>query len=193
MPNLNVDMIPRNSDSSIKGPVLQGQVSEWTLRISNHGTAAADKITLKTNVPWINILKHENGTKGNNEECQDSTSLCVGPSGTLMHIPILFQNTLSDRNVLKAGETTDIPIQIRTSGGGRQDFYMLFRYELSEQNSPKLSTPKVRWLRNMVSVAVYPSLTVTASLMPSSRGDNDHILSVEVSTSKETVCMCVLV
>lgn len=173
-------MIPRKSNSSIKVPVLQGQVSEWTLRISNQGTAGADNITLKTNVPWINIIPHDETTGGNYDDCNHRTSFCVGPSGTLMHVPV--NSATPENGILNPGETVDIPVQIRTSGGGRQDFYMLFRYQLRRDELLKSGIPKVRWLRNMVSLAVYPSLTVTASLLPSFTGDSDHILSVEVRT-----------
>lgn len=176
MPNLNAVMIPT---SSRQGPVLQGQVSEWTLRISNQGTAAADKITLKTNVPWINILQRGKRTLSDDEiEIKRETSHCVGPSGTLMYLPISVGDPESNNTLLKPGQSVDIPIQIRTSGGGRQDFYMLFRYELFA--SSKMVLNKVRWLRQMVSVAVYPSLTMTASLVPSYGSGSDHILSVEV-------------
>ena len=180
MPNLKVDMLPRGNNSIIDGTVLQGQVSDWILRVTNQGTAIADKITLKTNVPWMNLLGPGSRQNGG-DECNLPTSYCVGPSGTLMYIPIVGDQDHGSNDVLKPGQTADIPIQLRTSGGGRQDFYMLFRYELLKDSLSSSMCPKVRWLRNMVSVAVYPSLTVTASLMPSFKGENDHILSVEVS------------
>lgn len=173
MPNLQVQMIPRNSPSSAKLPMLQGQVTEWSLRITNQGNAPAQNIILKTNVPWINILQNEE------KDSLISTSSCLGPSGTLMQIP-LKGDELLENNFLKPGQSNDIPIQIRTSGGGKQDFYMLLRYEKSQEPSDK-SAPKVRWLRNMVSVAVYPSLTVAASLIPSYNDNNDYVLSLEVS------------
>lgn len=176
MPNISVEMVPRNRNSSVIGPVLQGQVSEWTLRVSNQGTAAAENITLKTNVPWINIIHDDEDMIGNNQ----SNSNCVGPSGTLMHL-IHRANAHSHENILKPGETVNVPVQLRTSGGGMQDFYMLFRYQLDKKELPPSSNTKVRWLRNMVSVAVYPSLTVTASLVPSYKQHNEHILSIEVS------------
>ncbi len=175
MPNLSMKMVPIiKSNAAIKGPVLQGQVSEWTLRISNQGNAGAEKICLKTNIPWINILHDGISIDA------DSTSYSTGPSGTLMQIPIRKGGINS--NVLNPGETIDVPVQMRTSGGGRQDFYMLFRYQLHRDQMINPKSEQVRWLRNMVSVAVYPSLTVTASLLPSyNNRDSDHILSVEVS------------
>ena len=172
MPNLQVQMIPRNSSSSVKSPMLQGQVTEWSMRITNQGNAPAQNVFLKTNVPWINILHNEE------KDSLFSTSSCLGSSGTLMQIPLIGDELL-ENNSLKPGRTTDIPIQIRTSGGGKQDFYMLFRYEKYHESSDK-SAPKVRWLRNMVSVAVYPSLTVAASLIPSYNDNNDYVLSLEV-------------
>jgi len=178
MPNLSAVMIPTSSG---KGRVLQGQVSEWTLRISNQGTAAADKITLKTNVPWINILDRGKAKINDEMAYKHETSHCVGPSGTLMLLPISDGSSNPNSTLLKPGQTVDIPIQIRTSGGGRQDFYMLFRYELFDMITSKLVPTKVRWLRQMFSVAVYPSLTMTASLIPSYGSGSDHILSVEMT------------
>ena len=178
MPNLYIQMVPRRNDSSMKIPLLQGQVSEWILRISNQGSAAANNLTLKTNVPWINILCDDEMAGDSYGDRDDKTSFCVGPSGTLMDLPI--KSAQPDNDILNPGETVDIPVQVRTSGGGSQDFYMLFRYQLFGEEYSQAANPNVRWLRNMVSLAVYPSLTVTASLTPSYTGDNDHILSVEV-------------
>lgn len=176
-------MIPRKNDSSTKVPVLQGQVSEWTLRVSNQGSAAASNLTLKTNVPWINILCDDEMASDNYGDRDNRTSFCIGPSGTLMNVVI--KSDLPENGILNPGETVDIPVQIRTSGGGSQDFYMLFRYQLHGGEYSHVTNPKVRWLRNMVSLAVYPSLTVTASLTPSYTGDSDHILSVEVRNKSE--------
>jgi len=185
MPNLAMDIVSRNGNVSLQGPMLQGQVSDWTLRVTNQGTAAACNVVLKTNIPWINIITNSDSISDVAKESSRKTSFCVGPSGSLMRLPIASDDSDSRLNILSPGETVDIPIQIRTSGGGRQDCYMLFRYELYEQSSSEVSrTPfssKCRWLRNMVSVAVYPSLTVTASLMPFHGRMNDHILSVEMT------------
>ncbi len=172
MPNLKVQMIPKTGAPSINGPVLQGQVTEWNLRITNQGNAPAGNIVLKTNVPWINILH------AGEKNSMVGTSSCIGPSGTLMQIPII-SDELFEHNFLKPGQTNDVPIQIRTSGGGKQDFYMLFRYEKYD-NTSYTDANKIRWLRNMVSVAVYPSLTIKASLIPSYNDNNDHVLSLEV-------------
>jgi hypothetical protein len=85
-------------------------------------------------------------------------------------------------DVLHPGGIYDVPIQVRTSGGGNQEFYMLFRYELWNGDLDEVEhiQPKVRWLKKMVSIAVFPSLTVTASIMPSYAKKREHILSVQV-------------
>ena len=178
MPRLIVSLIPSTKGptgtSGATGPhsgaTLQGQVSDWTLRMSNIGTASARNVVLKTNVPWISIAP-----KGNLPSESDATSLCIGPSGTLMSIPL-------NADIIHPGSTNEIPIRIRTSGGGRQEFYMLFRYELvDEKTQPLPSAPRVRWLRKMLNVPVYPSLTMTASLQPSTWNKNEHILSIETT------------
>ena len=175
MPSISVDIIQR-FENGIKPVVLQGQVSKWILRVSNQGAAHATNLCLKTNVPWFNIRCNSAVA-----EC-DEVSYCIGPSGTMMRLPLGRNNIPTE--TLAPGQTLDIPIEIRTSGGGRQELYMLFRYELFEKRSASKSLPpkpKTRWLRKMVSVAVYPSLTLAASITPSFSNKKDCILSVEVS------------
>lgn len=173
MPFLKVSVEP---DSNLHGTVLQGQTSHWKLMLSNLGYAPATNIMLKTNAPWLNISDSGDGKT----QSEDSpTSFCVGPSGTLMQVP--FNGALGHLGVLYPGETTEVPIVIRTSGGGRQDFYMLFRYELwSEQNATSNLAPLHRWTREILSIPVYPSITMSASLMPSYSTKGEHILSIEV-------------
>ena len=181
MPNVTVDIVPlHTSHDNSDQTVLQGQISEWKLRISNHGTAPASRLTLKTNFPWINII---NATSSESHDfLKTHTSCCVGPSGTLMYVPLRGHIDNSDPDILYPGQTREVPIQVRTSGGGNQEFYMLFRYELwkGAVEEATVTTPHVRWLKKMISIAVYPSLTVTASIMPSHSKKRDHILSVEV-------------
>ena len=188
MPNITVDIVPLNySQSNSDLTVLQGQISEWKLRIANHGTAPASNLTLKTNFPWINVISAAS-SKGA-ESLKKRTSCSVGPSGTLMRIPLSKNEDNGDAEkkisgVLYPGDIHDVPIQVRTSGGGNQEFYMLFRYELWNGELDKVNhiSPKVRWFKKMVSIAVFPSLTVTASIMPSYAKRREHILSVEVSS-----------
>mmetsp|Transcript_18906 Transcript_18906/g.28738 ORF Transcript_18906/g.28738 Transcript_18906/m.28738 type:complete len:1849 (-) Transcript_18906:41-5587(-) len=173
MPSLSIDILKKTCDNEGGGVVLQGQVSKWILRVSNLGAAPSSNLCLKTNLPWINI---SNGDGTILDEFA-ATSHCIGPSGTMMRLPI-------NGDVLHPGQTVDVPIEIRTSGGGKQEFYMLFRYELFDRSMSSRSTvssPKIRWLQKMLRVAVYPSLTVTASLMPSFKNRNDHILSIEMT------------
>jgi hypothetical protein len=181
MPNLKVCLLPKRSKDVPKNnaQVLQGQVTEWTMRITNLGTAAADYMFLKTNIPWINIPMPTTIVDNDDRANDGRTSFCVGPSATLMRIPI--KTFLPGNNSLAPSETVDIPVQIRTSGGGSQEFYILLRYQLCQDNTLTFESSSVRWLRNMVSLPVYPSLTFTASLLPSYTGIKDHILSVEVS------------
>lgn len=186
MPNVTVDIVPLNpSHNNIDPTVLQGQISEWKLRISNHGTAPASNLTLKTNFPWINVIS-KISCKGE-DSLKKRTSCCVGPSGTLMRIPLSSNDVHGEvekgrSDVLHPGGIYDVPIQVRTSGGGNQEFYMLFRYELWNGDLDEVEhiQPKVRWLKKMVSIAVFPSLTVTASIMPSYAKKREHILSVQV-------------
>lgn len=169
MPSLKVTITPVESSQAT---VLQGQTSMWKLRLSNVGYAPASNIMLKTNAPWLNMTQ----SASENE----ATSYCIGPSGTLMKVPLSTTNNQGD--VLQPGDSVEIPVTIRTSGGGRQDFYMLFRYELwSQDNGGTTLVPRQRWARKLLSVPVYPSITMSASLMPSYSNKGEHILSVEVS------------
>lgn len=185
MPFLQVDITPNRTDPNSQGVVLQGQTSSWTLKITNLGYAPACNIMLKTNSPWLNI---SSCSEPNEQNENDSTSHCIGPSGTLMRIP--FNTFTADCNsdssnalgILQPGETAEVPVVIRTSGGGRQDFFMLVRYELwcNEYLSSNL-IPRHRWVRKLLSFPVYPSITMSASLMPSYSNKGEHILSIEVS------------
>jgi hypothetical protein len=183
MPRLTACLVP-NEEFEGDGPMLVGRISSWTVRLSNVGTAPAFRLSLKTNVPWISIKSH-NETADSSfslEEREDlPTPHCVGPSGTLMNLP-LEDEVLGAKGVLHPCESVDIPILIRTSGGGKHSLYMLYRYELFD---PSSTSTKRRWLQNMISVPVSPSLTLTASLMPSFWKQNEHVLSVEVSHSHQ--------
>jgi len=171
MPSLKVTISPSNNNQST---VLQGQTSSWILKLSNFGYAPAANIMLKTNAPWLNI----NDGMGKENDENSATSHCVGPSGTLMKVPC---NGTSKAGILQPGETIEVPVFIRTSGGGRQDFYMLCRYELwKEDSQANLASPRHRWARKLLSVPVYPSITMSASLMPSYANNGENILSVEL-------------
>lgn len=171
MPFLKVTVTPDKSSPSI---LLQGQTSCWKLELSNVGNAPAKNILLKINAPWLSMAKT---VDANDEDAP--TSFCIGPSGTLMKLPLLDMNQM---DILQPGGSIEIPFALRTSGGGRQDFYMLFRYELwNEENSASRSVSCHRWARKLLSIPVYPSLTMSASLMPSYSSNGEHILSVEVS------------
>lgn len=171
MPSLKVTITP---DEWAESTVLQGQTRCWKLKVSNVGYAPAKKIMLKTNGPWLNTTQTTSKTRDDDAP----TSFCVGPSGTLMKVPLL---NASQADVLQPGESIEIPVAIRTSGGGRQDFYLLFRYELSSKNdSASRLVSRHRWARKLLSVTVHPSITMSASLMPSYSNKGEHILSVEV-------------
>jgi len=171
MPSLKVTISPSNQNQST---VLQGQTSSWILKLSNFGYAPAANIMLKTNAPWLNI----NDEIGREHDENSATSHCIGPSGTLMKVP--FKGTGNKTGVLQPGETIEVPVFIRTSGGGRQDFYMLCRYELWKEGSQVNAPPRHRWARKLLSVPVYPSITMSASLMPSYANNGENILSVEL-------------
>lgn len=168
MPRLSVNLIsnrgPPQDMSHANSAVIQGQISSWTLQVSNRGSAPATNFTLKTNLPWIKVP-----TKKNTEE--EATSGCVGPSGTLQLIHLPYEQ-------IDPGESIEIPILIRTTGTALQDFYMLYRYAHADD------VKKHRWLRQMISVPVYPSLQIKASLMPSYWTKDEHVLSVEVTNFK---------
>jgi hypothetical protein len=184
MPNIQVDIL-RQSTSTKEMRLLQGQVSKWYLRLSNIGAAHATNLYLKTNLPWINVLNKTSKESAPSEP----VSSCIGPSGTMFRLPL--PNSVSRQSdSLGPGQAIDIPIEIRTYGGGKQDFYMLFRYELFEKpaaSNISPTCPNVRWLRKMSSVAVYPSLTLTSSLTPFPH-KTEFILSVEVRSTKTELC-----
>ena len=171
MPRLSANLIQKRKDGG-DGHVLVGQIGSWTLRLFNNGTASASNISLKTNLPWINVDSPNVPLLAG-----EPTPYCIGPSGTLTSLP-LDDPTLKSPGVLQPGESVDIPVFIRTSHGGNHAFYMLYRYELWD---PTSFSSKRRWLENMFNVPASPSLTLTASLMPSFWKQHEYVLSVEMT------------
>jgi hypothetical protein len=156
MPCLTAELVMKTEDLTMPGdhdPLLEGQISLWTLRISNVGNAPASNISLKTSLPWVNILSdHADITSTTVDEREArSTSQCVGPTGTLMTLPMHIGESLQGKDAILPGESMDITIQLRTSGGGKQDFYMLYRYELWD---PMSNSRRHRWLKKMYKVPV---------------------------------------
>jgi hypothetical protein len=187
MPCLITELIPDEEDDRImrmdseEFPFLEGQVSSWKLRISNVGTAPASRVFLKTNMPWVSVKDYAADSVLPDDWETRPTSCCVGPTGTLIELPLGVGARLKEPNVIHSGEVAEVPVLLRTSGGGgKQFFYMLLRYQLCD---PFASPGKelCRWSRTMFEVPIYPSLTLTASIMPSFWLKNEHILSVEVS------------
>ena len=161
MPCITAELVKQSinmtSDAMIPhddGPLLDGQVSSWNIRLRNIGKAPACQLLLKTNLPWINIPSQRPEGDLSLEEIEaEATSHCVGPTATLMSMP-LHSTSLKEAGVIHPGETVDIPVDIRTSGSGQQKFYMLYRYVLQETSSSKART---RWLRKMYEVPVSQS------------------------------------
>lgn len=176
MPRLTAQLVPKTGKEDEPVVSFQGQVSSWTLRLSNIGTAPATDIALKTNLPWVKV----DSTAARTQE--GSTSHAVGPTGTLLALPIEGDN-LRTPGQLQPGESIDLAVSLRTVGTTQQDFYMLYRYELVGGTK----NHHLRWLKQMVDVAIYPSVALTASVMPSFWEKKEHILSVEV---RSIACPC---
>lgn len=177
MPYLAFDIV-RDEEIKSNSLLLQGQLSKWKIRISNQGAAPANNVTLKTNLPWINILL-EHGVIVDEKA---AVSHCIGPSGTMMQLPLNRFSNSGKVGVLNPGQTVEVPIEIRTFGSGNQDFYMLFRYELFDKIlSPKHQSSRHRYFRTMFTIPVYPSITLTASIIPSFKKQNEHILSIDIT------------
>ena len=181
MPCLTADLIQPLTSANVgdAGPLLQGQVSKWNLRLSNVGTAPAKSITVKTNLPWITVWDggESRGSKSSEEIERQATSNSVGPSGTMLYLPIDGFGLKVDGEI-QPGETVDVAVDLRTTGGGKQDFYMLFRYESVDGTDASVQH---RWLRKMLEVSLYPSITLNASLIPSFTNESEHLLSVDIT------------
>ncbi|KAL3943892.1 MAG: hypothetical protein SGBAC_002050 [Bacillariaceae sp.] len=185
MPCLTAELIKRGSDdfntiSTDGGPLLEGQVSEWTIRLRNVGNAPASNVTLKTNLPWVNAVNTENDLLTAEEQEAQATSRCFGPTGTLMSLPMTGE-TLQETGRLHPGEHVDLPIQMRTSRAGKEGFYMLFGYDLW---SPLGDVERHRWLRQTYEVPVYPSLDLSAKVKTAFWNGNEQILSVELTNNR---------
>ena len=184
MPCLKAELVRSpKSTTEDNGPVLQGQIGSWTLRFANVGTGTARNLYLKANLPWFAIEAADG--EESIEPVDGSRFCCIGCSGTLFQLPIRG-SSLKNKGQIDPGEAIEIPVRIRPTGTGRQEFYMLFRYELVDEAPATsiASSPEYRWLRKMVEVPVYPSLSVSASAAPSFRSSLDHMLTVEVSNNR---------
>lgn len=189
MPCLSAELVKRMSTSdatpvpSDGGPLLDGQISSWTIRLTNVGTAPATNVTLKTNLPWVNIMDNKANRTSSEIEAQP-TSRCIGPSGTLMVLPLVDRD-LKQAGTIQPGESMDIPIQIRTSGNKKRDFYMLYRYELTRKHdADKKEKARSRWLRRMYEVSAYPSLSFDAKILTTTWKGKDILLSVEFTNNR---------
>ena len=173
MPCLTAELV-RNASTTIPSELilLDGQISSWSIRITNLGNAPASNVALKTNLPWVNIVNHDSSHSGISAEEREAqaTSRCIGPTGTMMRLPLDDKN-LREPGAIHPGETVDIPIQLRTSGSSKQEFYMLYRYELWDPDS---DSGCHRWLKKMYEVPVsFPRHTaVFFKIVSSCRGLN---------------------
>jgi hypothetical protein len=181
MPCLSAELIkhvPKDSPAVTPdgGPLLEGQISSWVIRIRNVGTAPASSVTLKSNLPWIKIVEDDSDMTEEEREVK-ATSYCIGPSGTMMRLPVR-----GDSGVIEPGGTVDIPIHVRTSGSKNQEFYMLYRYELHDPSGDKKK--RSRWLRKMYEVPVYPSLYLSAKVLTASWKGKDLLTSIELTNNR---------
>jgi ER-Golgi trafficking TRAPP I complex 85 kDa subunit len=179
MPCLTMSLVPKDPHHTSSQVMVHGQVSTWTLRLANVGTAAATNVTLKSNLPWINILEDHDSSMSPQSLENRATSFCVGPTGTLMSLPIRGSHAGAEGRI-KPGEVAEIDIQIRANTSGRSNLYLLFRYELLDQASP---TVRHRWTRTMFEMSVYPSLSFSATSLPSYSG-GEHLISLELCNNR---------
>ena len=177
MPCLTAELIksiPENSPETDDGPMLVGQISTWTIRLRNVGTAPATGVVLKTSLPWIDIVENENDSSLTVDEKESQAiSRCLGPSATLMALP--------GGDKIDPNQSVDIQIRVRTSGDKKQDFYMLYKYDLLDEKETKSRT---RWLRNMYEVPVYPSLSFQAKPMVNSTIGEEILVVVELTNNR---------
>ena len=147
--------------------LIQGQVMRGTLKLDNLGRAPTRNIFIKTSAPWLRLLS-------STETAHDqATSFTVGPTGTLMRLPL--------ERALEPGQADNVPFEILARGVGRQEYYMLFSYDLLNPSDATQRRWITRTCRCKISVSVFPSMTVTASLAPSFWAGKNNVLSLEVS------------
>jgi len=179
MPCLTAELVKRFPTDSPAietddGPMLAGQISTWTIRLRNVGTAPATGVVLKTSLPWIDIVESETDSCSTSEEKKSrAISSCLGPSATLMALP--------GGDKIDPNQSLDIQIRVRTFGEQKQEFYMLYKYDLLDEKASKRRT---RWLRNMYEVSVYPSLSFRANPLPTSLKGKEVLVSVELTNNR---------
>ena len=114
MPCLTAELIkrfPADSPSGVSddGPMLLGQISMWTIRLRNVGNAPATGLVLKTSLPWIDMVENEKDAAKSiltlSEKESRSISRCIGPSGTLMALPVDKDHKILSTSVVFVTET----------------------------------------------------------------------------------------
>ena len=157
--------------------VLSGQTA---LLVGNVGNAPASGLFLKTNLPWIDIVDNEISSSDKcmttEEKESRAISRCLGPSGTLMSIPV--------KGNIDPNQTFDIQVRVRTSGEKKQDFYMLYKYDIVTNLAEKDSKRRSRWLRKMYEVPVFPSLTFNVSPLNTTFQEDEVLVAVELTNDR---------
>ncbi|GMI13558.1 hypothetical protein TrLO_g7985 [Triparma laevis f. longispina] len=137
-----------------------GEIGEVKLRVKNNGGAKAEKLLIKSTLPYIYF-------PNDNEELSDLTPLekvpnSVSPSGTLHLLPC---------DGLSAGEERTFTCLLRISIPGDHTLPLKLRYK-----SGKI----IRSTSININVNVTQSLIFDANVVPSFKSGSEHVLSANV-------------
>jgi len=151
--------------------LLQGQIAQASIKISNMGRAAAGTILAKSSASWFQIGA-EPSVAG--PDCFASPAAALlGTSGTLVQVRL-------PGGELSAGAHTEIPIWVRGVGGGKQTVRVVLQY------SPAGSSSRaVRYVRLSCEVCVLPSLHMTASIAPWPGDPGEYLLSLLLTNFRD--------
>ena len=178
MPCLTADLVaPMTVDGDPNSSIFQGQISKWNLRLSNVGTAPARNIFLKCNSPWLTVWNGADPGEESKSQEDKPVPFVMSPSGSLLSLPVENFGLKVDGE-MQPGESIDVAVDIRVSRSGKQNLYMLFRYDLAGKETDESAQ---RWLRKMFEVNVYPSIDCYSSIMPSFGTVGEHLLSLEIA------------
>eukprot|EP00968_Pinguiococcus_pyrenoidosus_P000494 scaffold30_cov255-Pinguiococcus_pyrenoidosus.AAC.28 len=158
--------------------VLQGELVDVDLEITNYGNTTATDLLLKTSLPWLRLRDnvqspHSGDTLPGGLLGTSATTLCLGRD-------------------LHAGESVHVPAIVRGSGGGLQTLRLILKYfpehgQDTVGGNPGSGQRPARYMRHIEEICVHPSAAISAEVQPAVDDTSQYILTLEVSNYRALV------
>jgi hypothetical protein len=158
--------------SGLPPSLLQGEIIQIQLQIENVGHADAEGIMIKSNMPCISLAGHPCSTSDSNLPSGGA----LGASGTVFY-PLL--------GTIAPGKSAQVSLWLKGRSSGQQALTLLVRYKRPvEENlasAPKSVLNFERFVPVSTDFCVLPSLSVSASVLPSYSARGEYVLRLELT------------